>query len=169
MNFTEDSTNRRYRGHGNKKGYSLIEVVLALGIFSIIVSSVVQLFISTTVEFKDELNAVKDNFYLNEVFRFIEVELTCETKDVEAVDNILIVKKFDYINPDQQPINHIKLEGGNLIIKYYKYGGVSGRNIIIRNIEEFKVSKRDKYIYIALKAKEGILVERCLVLKYVKA
>lgn len=169
MSFIKDSTSRRYRGHGNKKGLSLIEVVLALGIFSIFASSVVQLFISTTVEFKDELNAVKDNFYVNEVFRFIEIELTYEAKAVEAVDNILIVKKFDYINPDQQPVNYIKLEGGNLIIKYYKYGSVSGTNNIIRNVEEFKVSKRDKYIYIALKVKEGILVERCLVVKYVKA
>jgi hypothetical protein len=120
-------------------------------------------------EYKEGVHEGRQSFYVNELFRYMEVELSYDVKGVEIQGNTLIVKKIDYINPDQQPVHHIKLEGDELVIKYYKYGYFSGTNNIIRDVEEFRVSKTNNYIFIMVKLKRGKVVERCLGIKYVSS
>lgn len=163
MNFIKGLINKR-------RGYSLIEAVAAISILLIIMSVVVQFFMSVTTEYKTAINNVREKYYINEAFRYIEVELDYEVKKtVEVSNNVLIISRFYHKNSDEKPIRHIKLQGNELVVKYYdKNGHSAATNIILRNIEEFRVSKTNHYIYIALKLEEGPLEERCLALNYIE-
>lgn len=149
------------------KGYFLVEIVVAISIFSIIMLAVIHNFMNAVTEFKKGLDAGKEDFYVNEVIRYIEVELFENTKRVEVSANTIIVQKIDHENLDNNTIHYIQLSGDKLIIKRSKYGNIIGTpNNIISNVEEFKVDQEKNLIFIALKLKGGNLVERCIGIRY---
>lgn len=117
---------------------------------------------SITIDFRTAIKETRENYYLNETFRYIETDLSEDTKEIEVLNNRVIVKKMDYRNPGSSPIHYIELEEDRLIVKYSKYGNIIATNNILKNIEQFSVSKTGKLIFLSIKLKEGKTVERCL-------
>jgi prepilin-type N-terminal cleavage/methylation domain-containing protein len=149
-----------------KSGFTLIEMVFSLSIFSIIMSVFVHLFMSVTIDFNNVIKETRENYYLNETFRYIEVDLSEDAKDIEVLNNRIVVKKIDHRNPDSSPIHYIELEEDRLVIKYSKYGNIIATNNILKNVEQFSVSKSGKLIFLRIKLKRGKMVERCLGARY---
>jgi hypothetical protein len=148
--------------HRRGKGYSLVELIAAMGIFLIVTASVSRLFVYTSVVFKGSIRETREDFYVNEAFRYIDTAINNGVKRMDVTNDVIVLERLSYIRPEKKPVDYIRREGDNVVIKYYEYGVAKTTNIILRNIEEFKVKKEGNLLYISIKPRGGKGIERCL-------
>ncbi|OFI07579.1 hypothetical protein CLOACE_01830 [Clostridium acetireducens DSM 10703] len=142
-----------------KKGITIIELLITIGISSMLLIMIMLIFSKTINNYSINMNYRKENFYINEAFIFIESKIEFY-QDVEIVNN-----KIKLIKKDNETSDWIRMtKNGNIIISYDRCSSINSNNIV-KNIEEFKVSKKENIMYISIKSKKGILYERCFGIK----
>lgn len=154
-----------------KKGYTLLEVVISIGISLMIFSLVLNIFGLYHVLYKKSVSSGRQKIYLNEVSIFVEAKLEEGTR-IKFLDNskeCFTDNKIKFVDIEKKRIDVMELDNvGNLIITYYEYINSEdnlhklGENIVLRNIELFQVDIRGGVMYLTVKNRKGEKIEKCL-------
>lgn len=154
-----------------KKGYTLIELVISVGISLMIFGMVLEIFVVYKKLYVKDVKSNKQNIYLKGANLFIEAKLEEGTRIKLLNNNVqnIIEHKISIVNEGERKINTIRLDNrGNLIIVYEAYTSSEnnsyylGENIILRDIELFEVNINRNVMYVTIKCKDGEKIERCL-------
>ena len=150
----------KFRNNKNK-GFTLIECITYLSISLIVVSIGIKLLIDskkifyTSIKENMNLNSIEEAFHMIDVMKidhFYEI-----TGDIEK--NKIIFDKKGSLQK-----NELCTDKNDLIIKYYDYSGYNkqiSKNLLLSNIDNFKVKKKGKLIYIVIK-KNGEEYIKCI-------
>lgn len=143
-----------------KRGYTLIEVVVALALTSILLSTIILVFSRLRIEFSNKIYENRESYYLNEALMFIEDELGKGASMVEIEDNSIQIV-FDEWNK-----KIIEQKDDELIVRYGSvYSMNNSYNKIASGVLEFEVTNCGNLIYVKINSEKGRLKERCFVLK----
>lgn len=140
-----------------KKGFSIIEILIALSIMSIVSLYMLQSTIKYTSNYKVNKKDTLQKIYIDEGFDFIRYELERE-KSCKVIGNCIRVERmdgkgYDWIRKDK---------GGDIIICYGgKYSPTT--NNICKDIKEFYVKEQEEIIYVKIIGKKGDEYNRCLI------
>lgn len=145
-----------------KKGFTLIEVLVAASIVGIIVSSQILILCKYMKIHRQEIIQSRESFYVNEAFMIIEYQVNT-AKYVSVKNNTITLKSYerpgyDYIRMDKDP---------DVIISYNSMYSSSTNNIL-KSIKDFKVQQEDQLLYISIETKDGNVYKRCLGLEKIK-
>jgi len=147
-----------------KKGFTLIEIVIAMGLVFLLVGVVDSMLTSYMKSHKNGVVQGKGFNYLNEAMAVIEKEVNQNALDVKTEGNVIKISYYDGIT-----LNHIKCINSKLYILYgTKYSipmDSSAKSVIIDDVKEFITIKTKKIIYIKIIWYNGQSIERCLVVK----
>jgi prepilin-type N-terminal cleavage/methylation domain-containing protein len=157
LNIHEDSYRKRF----NLKGLTLIELMCAIFIFTIIIASSVKLMSYSINYFKNSVYESREDFYINEFFRYVEQECTRNCKSIEIADNSIIIERFNDSNIENKDLDIIKLEGKTIVIRYTTYGYVKTINNVLKNITSFSVYKKNNVFFIEIKTVNEREYQRC--------
>jgi prepilin-type N-terminal cleavage/methylation domain-containing protein len=143
-----------------KRGYTLIEVVVALSLISILLSTVILVFSRLRIEFSHKIDENRESYYFNEALMFIEDELGKGGIAVNIEHNSI------HIVYDECDKKIIEQKDDELIVRYgTTYSMNKSYNKIACGILEFQVNERGNLIYVKINSKKGRSKERCFVLK----
>jgi len=143
-----------------KRGFSLIELIVALAITGIILSAITSMFSYVSKQFSYCLKNNLYKYYANEAIKFIEMQIYSESKNIAVFDDKLIL----YKNNNKKDI--IEAKDDKLIIKYGNiYFMSNDYNIITECIKEFSVHKSNNVVFLKIIMKDGNVKERCFHLK----
>jgi competence protein ComGF len=139
---------------------------LSMSIFLLINYEIVQFCKS----FNNTLLQTSQHFYINEVFRFIDVELKENVKEVAVSENLLSLIKYNKrpkgnqslvysdIDFESTILNSISLRGEELKINY----STSATPVtLLKDVEDFHLEKYKNKLYITIKLKKGTEVKKC--------
>jgi prepilin-type N-terminal cleavage/methylation domain-containing protein len=147
-----------------KKGFTLIELVIAMALVFLMVGAIDSILISHLKNYKNSVLQNKGFNYLNEAILFLEKEVNHEANYVKTEENII---KINYL--DGNTVNYIKCINGKL---YILYGSVysapidsSYKSIIIDDVKDFVAIRSGKIIYIKLTWKNDNTIQRCLAIE----
>lgn len=168
----------KYKDKDNKiKGFTLIEIVVAIGIAFLLLSMVILQINHSRDRFKTDVFETSEHFYVSETFRFLEMQLNNNVKKIQTENNILTLVKYkkkekgetvvfyselDFTNVD---LYKIRLNGTQLELEY---GSSNIPVALLLNVEDFLVKVISNKIYISIKMKGGEYSERCFDLKYIE-
>jgi hypothetical protein len=154
----------------SKRGVSLLEVIIAIGISMSILLFINYEIVQCCKSFNNTLLQTSQHFYINEAFRFIEVELKENVKEVIISENLLTLIKYnkrskgnqslvysdiDFVNTT---INLISLSNEELKIKY----STSATTVtLLKDVEYFHLEKYKNKLYITIRMKKGTQVNKC--------
>lgn len=146
-----------------KKGFTLIELIVAMAIASILLSFQCVIFVKHLNEYNRDTKSIRDRAYCNESFIIIESliydgmkEINVENNDIKIICSSNENKKIRFVNTT-----------GKILVEYYdKYGNtVKTANVVATNIGNMKAIKKDNVLYISMTNKEGETVSRCFGVK----
>ena len=147
-----------------KKGFTLIEVVIAMALVFLMIGAIDSILISHLKNFKDSVLQNKGFNYLNEAILFLEKEVNYEANYVKTEENII---KINY--SDGNTVNYIKCINGKLCILYGSVYSVpkesSYKSIIIDDVKDFVAIRSGKILYIKLTWKNDNTIQRCLAIE----
>lgn len=152
---------RIFGGFHRKKAFTLIEVIISMLLVTLLGSFIVRLYLHAIEEYSKTIEETREACYINEAFRYIEQECRWDTKSLDIQDNVLILERFSLNNPTRQPVDSIKLEGTNIVIKYKAYGLDQGTNVIVRKIRNFLIDRKSNLFFINITSESGRRYERC--------
>lgn len=139
-----------------KKGFTLIEILIALAIASIVTALVSTLYLKYNLLYNQNTKYNRDYFYSTEALMFIQNEIR-NSKSISINNNIIEVKY-----PDGITKKYIKYNGaGSLIIVHTENDINLAVNNILRNINNFTVIKKSNTIYVSISINGGEEYERC--------
>ena len=147
-----------------KKGFTLLEVLVNISISTVVILIATNVLIDTVNIYYNNLNR---NVEINSIVEgFISIDSIAKDDDMKEIMFLDDSVKFYYKNSEGQMIKELIKDNNDLIIRYYKMGGkvyypYGPHNDIITNIEEFKVIKKEKLIYINVK-KGGEIYTKCI-------
>jgi prepilin-type N-terminal cleavage/methylation domain-containing protein len=159
------------------KGFTLLELVVAIGISFILLSAVTVQINHSSDKFKKDIIDTSQHFYINETFRFLEAQLNDSVKKIQTDNNVLTLIKYkrqesgdkvvfyselDFTNVD---LYKIKLNGSQLELQY---GSSNIPVALLLDVEDFKLCKTSNKIFISIKMIGGDYIERCFDLKYIE-
>jgi|GEM_PF-2470342 len=148
----------------NRKGFTLIEIVIAMGLVFLLIGVVDSMLISYMKSYKNGVVQNKGFYYLNEAMAVIEKEVNQNARDVKTEGNVIKIGC-----DDGTTLNHIKCINGKLYILYgTKYSipmDSSAKSVIIDDVKEFVTIKTGKIIYIKVIWHNGQSIERCLAIE----
>jgi len=147
-----------------KKGFTLIEIVIAMGLVFLMVGIVDSMLNSYMKSYKNSVVQNNGFNYLNEAISIIEKEINQHSATVTTEDNVIKINYFD-----GDTINNIKYINSNLYILYGTTNRLpldkSTKSLIIDNVKEFVAIKKGKIIYIKVTWYNGQSIERCLAIE----
>lgn len=139
-----------------KKGFTLLELIAALGMSSIIVTILISMILKYNMNFKNETVEFKNYFYVSEAYLFIEHEFDM-SKDAKVYEN-----KIELIYKDEITKKIIELnEKGNIVIIDMDKNNKRSVNNILTNIKEFSVVQNKNTIYMSIMGNDGEKYEKC--------
>lgn len=143
-----------------KKGFTLIELIISIGIVSIIFIAVGKNLVLQLSNYKDSISNHKEELYIEQAFLFIEGK-------IKEGDNIKVLKTS---NSDEIEIttrdrsDYIKLYKDKIIISYGKSSYATINNILI-GVKGFVVTEVENTIYIKIILSDRKEYERCFGIK----
>lgn len=146
-----------------KKGFTLIELIVAIAIASILLSFQCVIFVKYLNTYSRDTKITRDKAYCNESFIIIESLLYDEMKEINVQNNEIKIicssnenKKIRFVNTTEK-----------VLVEYYdKYGNtVKTANVVATNIINMKVIKKDNVLYLSITNKEGETASRCFGVK----
>ena len=147
-----------------KKGFTLIEMVIALGLVFLLFGVVNSMLISYVKNYENSVIQNKGFNYLNEAIAVINKEVNQNDKDVKTEENIIKINCYDGTT-----LNNIKLINSKLYIlygtEYSKPMDNSTKSVIIDDVKEFVALKSGRILYIKLSWYNGQSIERCLAIQ----
>lgn len=144
-----------------KKGFTLIEIVIAMALVFLVIGAVDSMFISYAKNYKNSVVQNRGLNYLSEAIAIIEREVNQAASSVKTENNIIKINYFD-----RSTSNHIKRINSNLYILYDVRNGIDAqRSIIIDDVKDFVAIKSGKILYIKVVWINGQSIERCLAIE----
>lgn len=139
-----------------KKGFSIIELLVALSIMSLVLAYFLKATIKHLQIYNSEYKNVTEKIYIDEGFNFIDFKLERE-QESKVIGKCIKIKRadgkgFDWIRKDKR---------GDVIISYGAKNS-SNTNNIVKNIKDFYPYESGEVIYITIVDKKGVVHERCL-------
>jgi prepilin-type N-terminal cleavage/methylation domain-containing protein len=143
-----------------KKGFTLLEIIVAIGMSSIIITILTSMILNYNLKFKKETLDMQNYFYIHEAFLFIEQEFN-KSKNIKTYDNKI---ELNYIDEFNKKI--IQFNGKNKIeiIDVYK-NNIKAVNIITSNIKSLSITQKENIIYIIMIDVNGVKYEKCFGIK----
>lgn len=146
-----------------KKGFTLIELMVAMAIASILLSFQCVIFVKYLNTYYKDTKIIKDRSYCNEGFIIIESLLYDEMKEINVENNEI---KIICSSNQNKKIRYVNTTGKILVDYYDEYGNtVKTANVVATNIDNMKVIKKDNVVYISITNKVGETVSRCFGVK----
>ena len=146
------------------KGITLIELIVAIGLNSIIISMIIPIFLKFNFLYNKLIISSRSYSYANEAMLFIQNEINQNTLNVFVNNNKITIEKLDGIKKEIYFVSK-EQNSGNIVLTYYNGAHVVATNNIVRNISDFKFIVKENIIYINIITIDGKSFERCLPLK----
>lgn len=147
-----------------KKGFSLVELLIAMSIITIFITVESTTFFKSISSYKNLIVDMQSEFYINEALMFIEHEIKSNTQQIAVHDN-----KIDLYRTEQSCIDSIFFRTQNgkpsIVISYTQSGWFLGVNNIINNVKDFKVQYHPYTVFLTITALNGKKYERCFFVK----
>jgi len=144
-----------------RKGFTLIEIVITMGLVFLLAGVVDSVLISYMKSYKSGVEQNKGFNYLNEAMAVIEKEVNQKAMEVKTEGNVIKIGCYDGTT-----LNYIKIINSKLYILYgTKYNipvDSSPKSVIIDDVKEFEAIKTGKIICIKMIWYNGQSIERCL-------
>lgn len=145
-----------------KYGFTLIEIITALSIFSVLVSILIIWLNMSSICFIRGMKENNENTRAEDAFSFIENQVQ-NSFNISVENNILsicIIEKNN--NPHLNKVEKIKYSYGDLVVEYRENDIFQCENNIIKDIKNFLVEKYGNAIYITVIFNDGKEYTRCL-------
>jgi prepilin-type N-terminal cleavage/methylation domain-containing protein len=143
-----------------KKGFTIIELIIAIGAAGVIATVMVSMLLTYSSSYIKKSKDHRDYFYSMEALMFIQNEVNI-AKSVSVENNIIelyyqdgTIKKTIKLN------NH-----NNIAITHMKNNAAVASNNIVTDISCFEVLKKNNLIYISITRKNGEKYEKCISIK----
>lgn len=147
-----------------KRGSTLIEIVIVMGLVFLMLGVVNSMLISYLKNYKNNILENKGFNYLNEGIARIEKEVNEGASIVKTEGNIIKINYSDGIT-----LNYIKCINSNLYLLYGSKYSVpvdsSYKSIIIDDVKCFEATKLGRTLYIKVGWYNGQTIERCLAIE----
>lgn len=150
--------------HTNK-GFTIIELIVAISLFLIVSSLVLRQFIISIFGFKKEVSIDCDNIYsITAIDTLSELINEADLNSININSNAI---SYNYRGEKRE----IKIERSlsnedNLIINYYNvFGTRVTKKYIAKNLNNFSILEKGKVIYISLENNKGSAYNKCIVKK----
>lgn len=146
-----------------KKGFTLIELVIVIGISAIILSFECTVLIKSFKGYKDNIVKTRDEAYVDEGIIIIKNFVNDNMVSVNAQNN-----EIDVITSDNQIKKiHLVKSSGKIMVDYYDAFGneFKAANVIATNIKAMEVYKKENLLYVSITDEEGEGTNECLGVK----
>lgn len=148
-----------------KKGFTILEQMVSLGIISIILSMCCQLILSSFKNYASEKDNI-DRYSLMETVIYINTEVASYPNTVEVKnDSITYYSRRSNVLESKEKKIYYNNNNKTIYMSERIDEGYNYKNMIAKNIEDFKVEKKDNIIYLFIKFIGGEELEECFVLK----
>lgn len=148
-----------------KRGISLIEVLIAIGVISTLFCMILNITAKCNSIFFQCIKNNKENYYVYEAFNFISNRLD-SSNNIDIENNIISINLTHNSINEESLVNKniIKFDSNQkeLIVLYYKDNDYKKTNVILKNASNFEVLQKDSVVYITIYTKDGRKFERCL-------
>lgn len=149
-----------------KKGISLIEIVITMGLIGILLAAQVAILSKIYLQYNKHLNYSIENMYVNEAFRILENEIYKEWRDIDVSNDCITIKLN---NGDKSKIHFVKTKKnnskGNLVITYYLNNNVKTSNYLTKNIKDFKAYCKGNILYLTIYGDDEREYNKCLAIE----
>ncbi|GLC32416.1 prepilin-type N-terminal cleavage/methylation domain-containing protein [Clostridium omnivorum] len=163
-----------------KKGFTLIEIIIAAALASVVLTIGSYVLVTSTKLYKNEIARNKYMYYLKEASMYIESEVqnseeivykgTVNEKylkitSIEVNENKLTIHRAEQ-KIEAVPIDYRKEiflnTQKNLVVTYYENSFNKGINNITTHLKTFVCSKMGNIIYLSMESENGDRFERCI-------
>lgn len=136
-----------------KSGFTILESIIYISISLIIITIGVTTFMNC---YKSFSKVIEENRIYNQVYNtFNSVEMLCNKEGVFEIgaegDKLVI---YEALDSSGYKVRRIFKSGNELkVFHYVNYGGIdnlTGNNPMLKNIEGFKVYKKDNILYLVI-------------------
>jgi len=141
----------------------LIEVAIAIAIMSILMTALMFVVSYFLREFKNTASGNREDFYINEAFRFIESEVHSDNKEVKFQTNAIELRKYSI-----DRIDYIRQIEGNLIIEYTTAGKSTAKNVFLKDISNFSIDICERLVIVNIVSSKGEVYSKCINTIYIK-
>lgn len=155
-----------------KKGSTLIEIQIAICMFTIIFSCEILLLFKTVIEYKDCIERNRNEYYINQALEEIQYELSNNLiSNINVSENqlklVLRIKNKESENAIEGEKSKIFLLSGNCLeIRYIDINGKEDtEKYLVQNVRDFRVLTKRKTIYIKIEDLKGRIFEKCIGIK----
>lgn len=139
-----------------KKGFTILELIAALGMSSIIITVLISMFLKYSTNFNKGTLEITNYFYISEAFLFIKNEIY-KAKDVKIYENKIEINYTDGVTK-----KIIQSNGkNNIVIVHMEESVRRSVNNIATNVKEFSVVQKSNTIYITIMDNNGEKYEKC--------
>ena len=133
------------------KGFTLIEVIAALFIISIVLSILGDSFISSYRNEKNNIKKFREKGYINQAYSILDYAIAFQQKSLSLSGSDIIITRED------DGVDRITVRGSDLVIKYDE----DNINYILKDITSFNPVKKGNLLYINIGYK-GEYYTRCI-------
>ncbi|QGU95137.1 prepilin-type N-terminal cleavage/methylation domain-containing protein [Clostridium bovifaecis] len=145
-----------------KKGFTLIELIIAMGVIAIMLTLQVNMLSRQASKYKNFIKSDREESYCREALRFIEGEIyDLNNKSIRVTGDTLVIKKA---NGDENTIREMRKFNGRLkiVITYNKVKNSSRvTDTIVEDIGDFQVKEKENLMFISINTLGGKEYERC--------
>jgi prepilin-type N-terminal cleavage/methylation domain-containing protein len=148
-----------------KKGFTLVEIVIAISISAIILSFECSVFIKCFRDYNNSIVITRDEAYEDEALIIIKNFVCRNMVEVSTGNNEICIKTSD------NQIENIYLDqtSGKVMIDYYDEFGnqFKAANVVATNIKDMEVYKKENLLYVSITDIEGRDASECIGVKKV--
>lgn len=136
---------------GSTKGFTLIEVIAALFIISIVISILGDSFIASYRNERNNEKKFREKEYINQAYSILDYAIAFNEKSLSLAGYDIIITRED------NRVDRITVRGSDLVIKYNE----DNINYILKDITSFNPVKKGNLLYINIGYK-GEYYTRCM-------
>jgi Tfp pilus assembly protein PilE len=144
-------------------GITLIELIISVALSCIIISIIIPFFLRENYLFNKSIINDRSYLYVHEATLFIESQIEQNSLYTIIDNNKIGIKEFDGTRKEIY-FTKVSKDSGNIVVTYYQNAYASTTNILIRNVEDFKVIQKQNLIYLCIITMDGKKFDRCLTL-----
>lgn len=141
----------------NSKGITIIEIIISIGIISLLIASVTKLFSRCYIYYVKDVKEKSDYFGVSDSFMFIDNKISdAKKKSVQVSENKLFITDYD----DEK--YEIYFTSGDLDMSYYESGKYKATNVMLKDIKSFTVQRTGNVIFIKIITNQNKGYEKCI-------
>lgn len=145
-----------------KKGFTLLELIIALSIASILITIETNILSSQSISYEKFISKDRESSYCMEALRFIEGEINAlDNKKILISDHEITILKN---NDDKNTIKGVKQPDGKLkvVMVYDTVNSSKNTSVaIVEDVEEFNIVEKKNTIFVSICTDGGKKYERC--------